>query len=130
MDWPEALDIIVGETRHERYRDLCSGEHPDHKYWRRRMVETATGADPKPTPLPTLLEMAGNAAGAAKRLAFAWMSGNEVTVSLEEMEARLTICMECEHFDHGSVRCRKCGCWLRKKAALKTEHCPLDPPKW
>jgi Family of unknown function (DUF6171) len=79
---------------------------------------------------PSLLEMAGSAAAAAKRLAAAWWSGNEVTVSLEEMEERLATCVGCEHFDHQSTRCRKCGCWLKKKARLKTEHCPLDPPKW
>jgi hypothetical protein len=136
-DWKEALEIVIGRTKHERYRVLTADSHPGHAAYRRSIIAKANNLPP-PQPeyspgqqeFPTLLEMAGSAAAAAKRLAFAWMRGNEVTVSLEEMEERLAKCMDCEHFDHRSIRCRRCGCWLRKKAALKTEHCPLDPPKW
>jgi hypothetical protein len=43
MDWPEALELVILRTGHERYRDLCADEHPDHEEWRRKIIARATG---------------------------------------------------------------------------------------
>jgi hypothetical protein len=132
--------IKAGEyCRGEQVRPFCDKIDPSNPSYNPKYIATiekqsvewaARHRGEHVSDYPTLLAQAGNALGAAKRLAAAWWSGNEATVSLEEMEDRLTICVDCEHFDQRSIRCRKCGCWLKNKARLKTEHCPLDPPKW
>ena len=40
------------------------------------------------------------------------------------------ICESCDEYSKPKSRCYKCGCWLGKKWKWKTEHCPLDNPKW
>lgn len=44
MDWVESLALIIVQTGHERYRELCADSHPDHLVWRSRVVARATGA--------------------------------------------------------------------------------------
>ena len=41
---------------------------------------------------------------------------------------RLTICRNCNDFDYEKWICKKCGCYLDKKAKMNTESCPDD--KW
>lgn len=58
-----------------------------------------------------------------------------------EVRRLLAICQACEHFTRDDTDtdrgiCSKCGCGcaasgvLFNKLAMRTEHCPLDPPKW
>ena len=130
MDWPEALDLVIGRTRHEAYRGKCADSHPDHLAWRRRMIEQATGQATTPAEYPSLWRMAGNLAGAAGRVVAAAVKGEPIRVTPEVYHARLAICQGCEQYDHAKGRCRICGCWTSRKLALATESCPLPEPKW
>jgi Family of unknown function (DUF6171) len=80
----------------------------------------------KPTKFPPMMEMAKNAVLAAARTSKQIASGKRVMVSGEEQARRLAICKACEFFT-GS-RCLKCGCVIRWKSRLATEHCPIQ--KW
>ena len=40
----------------------------------------------------------------------------------EEYDRRLNICKECEMLL--SAMCRKCGCYVEMRAAVKTNECP------
>ncbi len=49
--------------------------------------------------------------------------------SPEELaEYRLEICKGCEHFSKLSIRCKKCGCFMKLKTNLKDAKCPIG--KW
>lgn len=48
-----------------------------------------------------------------------------MVVSDEEKERRLTICRECPHFRHKTTRCGQCGCFLNIKAKLAIVNCPI-----
>lgn len=87
MNWEKALEIVVTQTRHERYRDLVADSHPDREIWRNRMVEKATGviqtytgnnADAPPA-YPSLARQLTSAAGAAGRTIAAVATGQPVT---------------------------------------------------
>ncbi len=75
---------------------------------------------------PTLFQKAKNLAGAAKRIGQAAARGQKIAVSKEEADRRMAICQECEFFIGKS--CMKCGCVIKFKARLETEHCPIA--KW
>ena len=47
---------------------------------------------------------------------------------IDEYIHRLTVCKECEYFDNEKWSCKKCGCYLDKKAKMNTENCPEG--KW
>jgi hypothetical protein len=79
---------------------------------------------------PSVARQALNLAGAVGRVAGAAVTGNAVTVSDQEQDRRLALCRDCERFNAGQGRCRECGCLAKFKAMLKTERCPLTPPKW
>lgn len=49
-------------------------------------------------------------------------------VSINDYIYRLTVCEICEHCDGEKWSCKKCGCYLDKKAKMNTENCPDD--KW
>lgn len=46
----------------------------------------------------------------------------------ELVDERWEICKGCPSNVYGS--CSECGCPLAYKMAVKSETCPLDPPKW
>ena len=49
--------------------------------------------------------------------------------SQEELAAyRLEICRGCEHFSKLSLRCKKCGCFMKLKTQLEKAYCPIG--KW
>ena len=52
----------------------------------------------------------------------------DLLVSNEKYEERLTICKGCDRFDKEQTRCMECGCFLKVKATRGPEPCPLD--KW
>jgi len=50
---------------------------------------------------------------------------------------RREICRQCDHSEKRLFanrvlisRCRVCGCFIAAKTSLKSESCPLSPPKW
>lgn len=83
-------------------------------------------ASGEPLQYPPIWRQAANAVAAAGRA----IASGFTTVSEDERDRRLLICMDCELYDHTQERCRKCGCFGRWKTFLATEHCPLPEPKW
>jgi hypothetical protein len=81
-------------------------------------------------PYPDPIQQAINAAAAAGRAASAAVAGQPVVVDQAELLRRLAICEACPKFNADDGRCTACGCRMRYKARLATEHCPLQEPKW
>lgn len=46
--------------------------------------------------------------------------------TIDEYINRLSICKKCIYFDDEKWACKKCGCYLDKKAKMNTENCPDD----
>jgi ribosomal protein L37E len=46
----------------------------------------------------------------------------------KEVARRYAICEGCEYFHAKSKRCTQCGCFLKWKTALRSQHCPIG--KW
>lgn len=67
-----------------------------------------------------------NLAAAGARVAEAITHSRRVFQEPEEVNRRLEICHACEFYT--GTTCMKCGCAVRFKAALATEHCPIN--KW
>jgi hypothetical protein len=125
MSWQEALEIVVGRTRHERYRVLCSDAHPDREHWRARMLALAEAPS-----YPPLATQAANLAGAAGRVVGAIVRGEPVTVPAAVLEERQSTCAGCPRWDAAARRCRLCGCRTDLKLRLARERCPDRPPRW
>jgi hypothetical protein len=51
MTWQESLEIMVSRTGHERYRELCAEEWPDHAAWRDLVIRQAQ------EPLPPAIDV-------------------------------------------------------------------------
>lgn len=49
-------------------------------------------------------------------------------VAFNDYVYRLTVCEICDNCDKKNWSCKKCGCYLDKKAKMNTENCPDD--KW
>lgn len=77
---------------------------------------------------PPLVQQMRNAIGAVSRLGGAIVHGNQVKATEEEVAKRQAICDGCEYYAKDSQRCQKCGCFLKIKIKLETEHCPIQ--KW
>lgn len=119
MTYQEALETVVAQTGHERFRELCRDDHPDHQAWRAEMIRRAGGEA-----YPSLLTQVGNAIGAAGR----FVASGGAMVDQAEQQRRLAICHECEFYDAQQIKCRKCGCKLNLKTRLQAWHCPIS--KW
>lgn len=46
-------------------------------------------------------------------------------VSFDDYRQRLFQCSFCKHLDYMNWTCKKCGCYVDKKAKMSTEECPL-----
>ncbi len=125
----QAIDIVVKQTGHVRYRYLTSDENPDE--WQReeyrKIVLAMAATESAEGGFPSVLEMAGNAAKALGRIVKAVATGQPVFATAEEQARRLAICAGCEKYDAHQGRCSACGCFGKFKAALETERgeCPL-----
>ena len=54
---------------------------------------------------------------------------NDIRVSAEVFQKRLSICSECEHLL--KYTCRLCGCYAQVRAAKRMNRCPVPyAPKW
>jgi len=80
----------------------------------------------KPANEPGLVKKAVNLSGAIKRVTKAAVKREQIAVSPEEQQRRLEICRTCPFFN--GTNCQKCGCFVRFKTRLATEHCPIQ--KW
>jgi len=52
----------------------------------------------------------------------------DIKVSHEEYERRLEACKLCDNLLNGM--CRKCGCFVELRAAMKNKNCPDSEKKW
>jgi hypothetical protein len=79
---------------------------------------------------PPLADQVESAAAAAGRALAAGVTSQPVLVDKAEQLRRLAVCGACPNLDINRGRCTVCGCVVRYKTRLATEHCPLDPPRW
>ncbi len=95
-------------------------------------ARSALGRDPSPTDYPAPAEYPSPARQAANLAGsfWAWATSGFRMASHEEQRRRMDICVLCENWDSAQGRCRLCGCYLSAKVSMKTEHCPMEPPKW
>jgi len=124
-EWQEAMESEIARTGHQRYRQLCAGEHPDHQAWRARMVQKRPSGGEYPSPAV----QAANLAGAVVRAVRSAARGKPVLVPGAVYQERLAICRQCPEYDRERSRCRQCGC-TTAKLTLAAERCPLEPPRW
>ncbi len=71
------------------------------------------------------------ALGTVKDVAEGAIKGEEITVSEEEKQKRLDICLGCPFYVKdfaGLARCNECGCFMNLKTALSKAKCPIG--KW
>ena len=54
--------------------------------------------------------------------------GTREKVPSEVYEQRLSLCRECAHLLSGM--CRKCGCFVELRAAMRKNSCPDIHPRW
>jgi hypothetical protein len=52
----------------------------------------------------------------------------EPKIKKEEANQRIKICESCEFFDKRMAQCKKCGCFLKLKTLMRSQHCPIG--KW
>jgi hypothetical protein len=126
MNWEEALEIVVSQTGHERYRWLCSDENQPwggangRDAFRRLMMSKAG------QPYPPLATQARSFLASVRDFI---KSGAKIADRAERARRR-AICQGCERLDVSQQRCRACGCSANLKPWLMSATCPLDPPKW
>lgn len=84
-------------------------------------ISRCCGNDPPTQGMLELLKTGGYAA--AK-----WALAGFNIVSKEEQNRRLDLCEQCDKIHIPAVRCTECGCYVKVKAWMETEHCPLE--KW
>ena len=46
----------------------------------------------------------------------------------DEVKRRYAVCQGCEFFIANQGRCSKCGCFMKFKSSLRSQHCPEG--KW
>jgi len=86
-----------------------------------RETVTFTAADePVIVPMPGLMAQAVSLARAA--------TGVLKVVAPEVAAARLAACDGCDLLDRERMRCRSCGCFVKAKAQMSGERCPVG--KW
>jgi len=88
----------------------------------------ATPEKVEPIKYPPLHKQVKNVAKAAGKVVKNVAKGKKVIVPDKEKEARLAVCRECAVWDKKKGRCKKCGCYGKWKARLRSENCPLG--KW
>ena len=78
--------------------------------------------------LPTKKEMASNLLKSFKRASGALVKGEKLSVTKDIAEKRLEVCYTCPKYIKDQNRCSLCGCYLKAKARMATETCPIG--KW
>lgn len=64
---------------------------------------------------------------AAKSALLGFLRSGKVKTTNDLQKQRIQVCLECEKLSE-DFRCHVCGCFVKKKAALMTQDCPLK--KW
>lgn len=78
--------------------------------------------------LPPLKDMAKGFLGTAADVLVGAFQGENVVVSNEVYNTRMSICNTCEFFRKDDKRCSKCGCFMEAKTRFKRTFCPVG--KW
>ncbi len=157
MNWEEAVESMVQETGHERYRTLCADSHPHREIWRSRMIAQATSTTPRvvtappvtqrralDAPRPLVRPAGGCGCGGgpgsppapslftqgmtAAAAAGRWIASGLKLTSAEVQAERTAICDDCVELDRERGRCKICKCFISMKVRLPAEACPLS--KW
>ena len=78
--------------------------------------------------LPSKKEMASNLLKSLKKAGNSLARGERITVAKDVSEKRLEICLECPKYIKSQSRCSLCGCYIKAKAKMLSEACPIG--KW
>jgi uncharacterized paraquat-inducible protein A len=78
--------------------------------------------------MPSPIQMTKNLMQSLGRNVQSVAAGNNLRISSEDAQKRLSICSGCEFFQQAQQRCGKCGCYMAVKTYLKAERCPIG--KW
>jgi len=81
-----------------------------------------------PKDLPSLKDMAKGFIGSAKDVLVGAMQGEDILVTDEVYNTRMSICNGCEFFRKEDKRCSQCGCFMEAKTRFKKTYCPVN--KW
>jgi hypothetical protein len=103
--------------------------NPD--FLKRRLEETRQKqlqSSNKSFSMPSAGQMARNLGKSIFSNAVSVAQGNDLRLTPDEANRRLSICKNCEFFEALSQRCSKCGCFMAVKSYLKAEKCPVG--KW
>lgn len=77
-----------------------------------------------PAKTPGLLSQVASALGAGGR----FLAAGLPMVPGDVFADRMATCQACGHYDAPENRCNSCGCFLKVKALLGSERCPIG--KW
>ena len=77
---------------------------------------------------PSFFQQASGFISSAKDVVGGAMTGDGVKVSEEVYKQRMDTCMSCDYLEKQSIRCMKCGCYMKVKSAFKKTSCPMG--KW
>jgi hypothetical protein len=77
--------------------------------------------------LPPLLEQVTNLALAGRDVVLGFLKSGKIKASSEMMKDRMEVCLACDKLTD-DFRCSQCGCFIKAKAGLLTQDCPLR--KW
>jgi hypothetical protein len=100
--------------------------NPD--FFKKRLDETRQKqlrSSNKQISMPSVGQMARNLGRSVVSNAVSVAQGNNLRLTPEEANRRLSICKKCEFFEALSQRCSKCGCFMAVKSYLKAEKCPV-----
>lgn len=133
-------ECIAEKTNHKGYCKRANPQHTEHtqkyielllhlscgnQYVKGEVLHTEViPKDEAPKEYPSMVQQGKNLLSSAARFI---RSGFELT-NEEEYNKRINICEQCPLLDKAAGRCRECGCFVRTKAKLKSDHCPLG--KW
>lgn len=77
--------------------------------------------------LPPFLEQITNLALAGRDVVLGFLKSGKVQASSQMEKDRIEICLTCDKLTN-DFRCEQCGCFVKPKAKLLTQNCPLR--KW
>lgn len=77
---------------------------------------------------PSFFQQASGFINTAKDIVGGAMAGDGVKVSEQVYKKRMDTCMDCDYLEKESIRCMKCGCFMKTKTAFKKTYCPIG--KW
>ena len=108
---------------------LCDKVDPGHPRYDARFVPAVREAARKLGAIAGAPGLDDRAASLGRAL-WSWVVSGFRIADEGERARRRAICAACPEWIASRRRCRICGCFTDVKVALRTEHCPLDPPKW